>query len=610
MPVCAIESVRVEPYEDGATFGNAGQYEVVRATLRYAIDPATDRNARERIVDIDHTPRDEHGHVTFEGDLVVLRPVDASRGNRALLYSVANRGSVASLPLSVDAYAFPGQSDRIMPGDAWLLRRGYTVAWSGWQWDVVRRPGMVGLVAPEALGGDGRPIVGDVRVRFQVPEDVDTARLAGLALDPSMAPPLPYPPDGLAQRDAALTVQDRPDGDGRPIDRARWRFADTDHVALDGNFEAGRIYQITYRTARCPVVGTGLLAVRDAVSWLRDATAADGNPVAGTVDRVLATGASQSGRFLRQFLFEGMNADNRGRRVFDGVHVHIAGGRRGEFNCRYGQPGVIWRGRGDVPPYTTNALLERSREHGTVPKVVGTNSAAEYWRGDAWLAHGDGATRTDVEDAPDVRHYLVAGTDHLGRMGELVPGMFPHVNPPNALNSVPAERAIVAALDDWVRDGVDPPPSRVPRLDDGTAVDRGAALAWFGSRADVGTPSADALPIGRDAAATAIVSALDRDGNEIAGVRLPQVAVPVAAYTGWNVRPPLAGRPDLMPDFLGSRLPLGRTSVPSADDRDRYETMVCAEAERLRFERYLLDDDVWRVVADALRAYDETVTGA
>ena len=291
--------------------------------------------------------------------------------------------------MSVGAFAVPGASDHIEPGDGFLLRRGYTVAWSGWQWDVDRRPGMVGLAAPEALDDDGVPIAGPVRVRVQPANASDTLRLAGLSFDPNLAPPLPYPPADLENADAVLTVQDRPDGEASPIDRASWWFVDPEHIALQGGFEAGRIYEVVYRTARCPLAGAGFLAVRDAVSWLRHASESDGNPAAGRIDVTIATGSSQSGRFLRHFLSDGMNIDEDGRRVFDGVHIHIAGGRRGEFNSRYAQPGVIWRGPGDVPPYSTNALLERQRTLGAAPKVVATNSAAEYWRGDAWLAHGD-----------------------------------------------------------------------------------------------------------------------------------------------------------------------------------------------------------------------------
>jgi hypothetical protein len=603
--VCGIDAISTAPYEDGAAFGDSGPYEVVRALLRYAVDPADD--ASRRIVDLDRASRDADGLVWFESDLVVLRPADPSAGNRGLLYSVANRGSATSLPLSVGAFAIPGVSDRIEPGDGFLLRRGYSVAWSGWQWDVLRLPGMVGLAAPEALGADGAPIAGSVRVHVQPQVASGTARLAGLALDPNLAPPLPYPPAGLDNPEAVLTVQDRPDGVASPIDRGSWRFTDPEHIALDGGFEAGRIYEVVYRTERCPIVGLGFLAVRDAVSWLRHADGADSNPLAGRVDFALATGSSQSGRFLRHFLSEGMNLDDGANPVFDGVHVHIAGGRRGEFNSRRGQPGVIWRGPGDAPPFTTNGLLERQRAVGGMPKVVATNSAAEYWRGDAWLAHGDGATRTDVDDAPEIRHYLLAGVDHLGELGTLMAGMVPAVNPPNGLSAVGPERAIFVALERWVRDGVEPPPSRVPRLDDGTAIDRADALAQFAVRPGVCTPAPDALPIGRDEAAVAIVSALDADGNEIAGVRLPQLVEPVATYTGWNVRPPVDGRPDLMPDFVGSRLHLsigGRYA-----DRVDYEARVRKEAERLVAERYLLPEDVELVIADAVGRYDESLAG-
>lgn len=598
----------VEPYEEGTSFGDAGAYEAVRAVLRYAVDPATD--ASLRIVDLDRALRDANGLVTFESDLVVLRPVDPDAGNRGLLYSVANRGSVPSLPLSVGAFAIPGLSDRIEPGDGFLLRRGYTVAWSGWQWDIVRRAGMVGVAAPEALGDDDRPITGPVRVRVQPPTAAGTVRLAGLALDPNLAPPLPYRPADLADPHATFTVQDAPEDRGTPIERGSWRFTDAEHIALDGGFEAGRIYEVVYRTARCPVVGVGFLAVRDAVSWLRRADASDGNPVAGRVDFTLATGASQSGRFLRHFLSEGMNVDENGNAVFDGVHVHIAGGRRGEFNCRYGQPGVIWRGPGDVAPFTTNALLERQRAVGGMPKVVATNSAAEYWRGDAWLAHGNAVARTDVDDAPGVRHYLLAGVDHLGEIGAFAAAMIPAVNPPNGLSAVGPERAIFVALERWVRDDVEPPPSRVPRLDDGTAIDRAEALARFAARPGVYTPTPDALPGGGDDASAVIVSALDEHGNEIAGVRLPQLVEPVAAYTGWNVRPSIDGLPDLMPDFIGSRLPCtGPPPEQRYTDHADYEARVREAAGELVVERFLLPEDVDLVVGDALHRYDETVAG-
>jgi alpha/beta hydrolase family protein len=607
MPVCSVDSLTVAPYEDGAAFGDTGAYEVVRGIVRYAVDP--DAPASRRVVDLDRAPRDPDGLVRFDSDLVVLRPADPLAGNRGLLYSVANRGAAGSVPLSAGAFSIPGASDRIVPGDAFPLRRGYAVAWSGWQWDVLRGQGMVGLAAPTACGDDGAPIAGPVRVQVLAPASGPRLRLASLALDPDRAPPLPLPPAVLDDSGATLTVRDRPGDGGTVIARDAWRFVDAEHLELDDGFEAGRFYEVVFRTARCPVVGAGFLAVRDAVAWLRHAPVSDGNPLAGRVDFAIATGASQSGRFLRHFLFEGMNVDDEGRAVFDGVHVHIAGGRRGEFNVRYGQPGVMWHGVGDEPPFTTNAHVERQRAVGGVPKVIATNSAAEYWRGDAWFAHGDADTGRDVDDLPEVRHYLLAGVDHLGEIGSFVAAMVPAANRPNGLSAVAPERAIVVALEQWVRDGTPPPPSLVPRVDDGTAVERAPVLASLREHRDACVPDADALPPGRGGA-PGLVAAVDDDGNERAGVRLPQLTVPVAAYAGWNVRPSLDGLPALMPDFLGSRFPLPVVEIGRRyPDRADYETRVRTAAAALVEQRLLLDEDVAMVVDAALTAYDESIAG-
>jgi hypothetical protein len=306
-----------------------------------------------------------------------------------------------------------------------------------------------------------------------------------------------------------------------------------------------------------------------------------------------------------------MNVDDDGRTVFDGVHVHIAGGRRGEFNSRYGQPGVTWLGVGDDPPFTTNAHLARQRQLGGVPKVIATNSAAEYWRGDAWYTHGDADTGLDVDDAPEVRHYLFAGVDHVGELGGFIAAMAPVANTPNRLSAVACERALVVALEHWVRDGTEPPPSLVPRVDDGTAVERAPVLDFFRDKLGVPTPDAAALPPGRGTAAVARVAAIDDDGNERAGVRMPALTVPIAAYTGWNVRPPLDGLPALMPDFLGSRFPLPGDAVRQRyAGRADYEARVRAAAAALVEQRLLLDDDVAMVVDAALAGYDESTSGA
>jgi hypothetical protein len=194
-------------------------------------------------------------------------------------------------------------------------------------------------------------------------------------------------------------------------------------------------------------------------------------------------------------------------------------------------------------------------------------------------------------------------------MGNFVAMMLPAVNAPNGLGAVAPERAVFTALDAWVRDGVEPPANRVPRVDDDTAIDRADAIKWFAARGHP-VPDADALPLGRGDAAVALVSALDDDGNEVAGVRLPQLVEPVATYTGWNVRPPIAGRPHLAPDFLGSRFAMPRTAIEARyGERQRYEVRVRAVAEALVADGLLLADDVDFVVGSALAAYDESVGG-
>ena len=355
-------------------------------------------------------------------------------------------------------------------------------------------------------------------------------------------------------------------------------------------------YELIYRSAYAPVAGVGLLAMRDVGAHLRQ-----------THDHTLAFGVSQSGRFLRQFLFDGLNVDEEGRRVFDGVFAHIASARRGEFNQRYAQPSLthpLTSGYG--PPYDTSALLQKQRALGGAPKLFLTNSAWEYWRGDGALVHQDPVTGADLPDDPDARTYLIAGTDHIG--AQPMKALMPTANPTHLLDGSTVLRALFVCLEEWVCDGELPPPSQVPRLVDGTAVTRAAVLRKFHG---VAKPDVDALPwtpmIDPDSSSwplelgepqVALVSDIDVTGNELAGIRLPAVAVPAAAYTGWNPREAREGLPNVLYEFVGSRLPL--QSPPEVRDRETLESECRAAAQRLVNARFLLAGDVERVVNDAM----------
>jgi hypothetical protein len=624
------------PYESGRAFGAGGACERLDGIARFAVDPSAPANAA--ITDLGLAPVDPAGRVRFEADFVVLRPADPTRSRRRLLFQVVNRGRQPALPFSA-VTAPPAQeiTERIEPGDGFLLARGWTVAACGWQWDVVRRPGMLGLAAPEARLPEGDRD-GQVLVSFQPHVRTTHHGLWHWPLDPPPGQPdrvhTPYRPADPDDPDAVLTVRERRRAPATEVPRAAWRFAREDGgtvvpddtcVWLAGGFQPGRVYEVRYRPRECPVVGAGLLAVRDFVACVRH----DADSLAGPVDHVFAFGVSQSGRFLREFLYAGLNVDEAGRPVFDGVVPHVAGARRGEFNQRHGQPSVQHAASlGHLPPFTDAGLLERQRRLGGVPRVFTINTSSEYWRSQASLLHVvDGE---DVAPPGEVRTYLFAGCQH--GPGALPPtrspALTPWVRPANLLNTVdytPLLRAALVNLERWVVEGVEPPPDAVPRLSDGTAAERAEVLERF-SAADIGAalPWPDDLPalrrldlgdrvdegVVRHPAVAGepyrcLVSSVDADLNEEAGIRLPDLTVPLAAHTGWNPRRPESGGEGQTVDMLGSSIPLSREAIVARyGDREGYCRLVRREAERLVRARHLLEEDVERVVARAAAAYD------
>lgn len=236
------------------------------------------------------------------------------------------------------------------------------------------------------------------------------------------------------------------------IPRSRWRFTSPTSIALDGGFQRFHWYELIYRSSFAPVAGAGLLALRDVGTYLRR-----------DHDLVFAGGISQTGRVLREFLYQGLNQGEDGAPVFDGVLANIASARRGEFNRRYAQPSLLSPMMPEYgPPYDTTSLLARQRALGGAPKLISVNSSWEYWRGDGALVHQDAVTGADLPEDPGARTYLISGTDHIGPMGALK-RQFPTANPPHELDPGPVVRALFVALERWVADGIEPPPSAVPR---------------------------------------------------------------------------------------------------------------------------------------------------
>ncbi len=586
-----VESVHVKtvyPHSDS-------RYEWVEATVDFAVDP--ELLANERIVDLELAPRDADGLVRFDADLKLLRPVDG--GNGKLLFVVPNRGVPTLAPWLKNDF---------------LLNRGYTIASCGWQWDVQRGPAILGMSVPHAdvppgfmrLEWRSDSASADHPLSFTVPE-IDALPAGAEALFTFTD----YPTVDVDDPDAVLSVRTSPDAEPTMIPRDRWRFTDETHLALDGGFKPFRWYELVYRTARTPVVGCGLLAIRDIVAHLRG----DG------INHAFAYGVSQAGRLLRQFLADGLNVDETGMTVFDGVFSESASAATGEFNHRYAQPSVAQvNGFGNVAPFAAAELLARQRQLGGVPKTIFTNSATEYWHSGGALLHVDPITGTDLPEDPDIRTYLLASTDHFG--SSKLKEAFPTANPVHRLDVTPVNRALFAALEDWVCDGVEPPPSKVPRTSDGTAVARKEVLSLFSHTA---APDPSALPHTRDidlgpdadrgigrwpiklgAPYVDLVSAVDDDGNEVAGIRLPSVAAPLAAYTGWNPRRHIDELPDVLYERVGSKLafPPGRPSITDRyPSREDYVSAARRAAESLVAERFLLAEEVDAVVQKAAVDY-------
>ena len=653
MAVVKLEISRRSPYAGGKTFGDVGKYEQIDGTAHYAVDPLHPANAG--IVDLDLAPRDSDGNVRFASDFTLLKPLRMENGNGSLLYDVVNRGRKTVMARFNNSGRPTMPSDPLDPGDGFLMRHGYSVVFGGWQADVPRGVGLIGLQAPDALDADGEPVSGRIMCQFQATHFTQFFLLA----DRQHAP---HPAVDADEREATLTVRDHPNDPAEPIARDKWRFMrfqdeaqepDPCHIFMEEGFEPGRIYQLVYTTRGSKVVGLGFAAMRDLVSHFKRAS--DDNPCADGIQRAHAFGASQSGRFLRQYIHTGINTAEDGSMALDGIIPHVAGGMRGEFNLRFGQPSkdvcyIIpelfpFADTEQSDPVTgkSGSLLERLHERGHLPKIMFTNTSAEYWRGDAALIHTNFA---DMSDAPEeseyVRRYHFAGSPHgsgsfppLGTRDDGMRGQLPF----NIIDYNPLLRAALQNLDHWVRSGRPAPASRHPRVSDGTAVESHMLAAKFGRipgvpfpekvtramRLDYGPEAhlgrTTTLPPVAGEEFPALVSNVDDDCNEIGGIRLPDLTVPVATYTGWNLRHPDIGAPGLVIGITGGLagwvLPFAATAArraasgdprPSISERyaskEDYVSQTKKAAERLAGEGYMLEEDIENSLRYAAVRYD------
>ncbi|MGZ3551929.1 MAG: alpha/beta hydrolase domain-containing protein [Vulcanimicrobiaceae bacterium] len=616
--VSSVDVASRTPYLDGRTFGAAGAYERIVGTMHFADDP-NERHNRE-VIDLDKAPRDAAGLVESYGDLVILTPSDPARRNGTVLFEVSNRGGRA-LPAWFDLAS--GGADN--PGDGFLLDAGYTLVWVGWQFDVPQQANLLRLHAP-VVTENGKPVTGLVR-----DDNVPSER--GIYMDLAHRDHVPYPVADPNDPANVLTVRDGVDAPRTVIPRTAWQFAPgRPAIRYDAGFIPGKIYELVYR-AKDPVpVGLGLAAVRDAISYFkydRDAVV--------PVKRAYGFGISQSGRFLRHFLYQGFNQDERGRDVFDGVLAHVAGAGRGSFNHRFAQPSRDGPSYSsffyptDLFPFTPqdesdpiagdrDGLLSHEHVDSNV-KIFLTNTSYEYWGRGVSLTHTTPDGRADVALPSNVREYLLTGGQHFSLPIESGPLPFLQ-NQPDVLDYRYMMRALLVDLDAWVRRGTLPPASRIPSIASHTLVahDRVAFPkipgvrfpAYYRAvyRVDYGPrwktdgiidnePPKAGVPFG------VLLPQVDADGNDIAGIRLPEISVPLATYTGWNLRTAVIGAPDKTQDFYGSFIPFAATHAersaagdPRLSIAERYSSEQAylaqyrAAAERLANERLILRSDI------------------
>lgn len=696
--VARIEILERKPFAGGMAFGPVGQYELLRGRLHYAVEPNHPRNSavvdlhfahsgrlradlstivEGRLVEVlGEDPRNGSGDVVFSGDFFLLKPVDLSRGNHRLLYEVNNRGNILMLSYFNNAESSNRPNTAEHAGNGWLMRQGYSLLWSAWNWDVEkvgRQPLRINL--PVIVSANGGPMTATINAELAVQSE-DGVLVERIAWGDSRC----YPVATATREKAVLTVRSGPDSKRRLIDRGDWQFAiitphgtprfDPVHVYLPGGFEKGKLYELIYTAQHPRVVGLGLTAVRDAISFFRFEAADDSgnaNPLLlnGKPDSKSAYifGISQSGRFITHMIYQGFHVDEQNRMVFEGARPHVAGGGKGGFNYRFAQtthhPKHLqgnyfpadhfpfhYKPDGHVQhdPFGQAGRLEgdlfaEAKRLGKIPKLLVVNHEGEYWTRSASMVHTEVDGMRDAQLHPLVRVYMVNGVRHgtPSRNGRRTTRTSEHLL--NQLDPRPIGRALLVALDEWVSRSIDPPASRVPRIDRRELLsasehrDRFPAIPGyqFGSLYFPGLrhPGINLRPPRVDYGPRfwtqgvqdyvppktygprfeTLVPAFDSDGNPVGGIRLPQLSVPLGTNQGFNPRRETAGAPDHLKAFESSFWPFAQTRderIRNGDvrlsieeryvDKEDYVGKMTKAARLLADEGFLLKEDETEII--------------
>ncbi|MFZ5608638.1 MAG: alpha/beta hydrolase domain-containing protein [Pseudomonadota bacterium] len=613
--VQGITITQRETLPEAVPTGHFGPYERLEGIVRFAFAPDAPANAP--VVDLALAPRNGAGEVEARANFVILQPADAARRRGIAWLEVSNRGGMAGLRYFHKA----GRGAAEPYGDGLLFRQGLSLIWVGWQYDVPAGEGRMWFDAPIARLRDGGAITGLARSDWVVDADATLLNLGHRSL------PTIYQAVDFSHPDHRLTRRQGRDAVREEVARASWRFS-ADGKAILGDFKAGYIYELVYRTEDPRVVGLGLAAARDFASFAKYDAASPFK-----VDQAIAFGVSQTGRFLRHFLYQGFNVDEAGRPVFDGMLIHTAGAGRGSFNHRFAQPSrdahrySAFFYPTDLFPFSTypqpdpltgkaRGLLDALPE-AAIPKIVATNTGYEYWGRAAALIHSDWRTGADVPLHPRERVYHLAGGQHyVGRMPVRLDGS----ETGNPLDFLTVLRALAVRLVAWVGEGSAPPPSRYPQRADKTLVPASSLAypAWLGIArppqphsayvADYG-PRWDAGIIDRQPPVLRreimpLVPAIDPSGNELGGIRLPALSVPAASFIPWSMRKNRANPLELN-DFEGFVVAL--PADLQRPDRARFLAASRTAAQDLIDQGLLLAEDMGDVLHEQATLWDKVM---
>ncbi len=645
--VTRVEVASREDVLGGKSFGQAGAYERITGRAYFSVAVANPHN--DLIVDLANAINMRDGEVEFSSDFMAIRPKDPAKSNGSLLLEIPNRGKSRIIAL-VDGGDWNITNNA---GDAWLLRNGYSVAALGWQWDATG-PDTLKFYAPIAKQ-NGSTIEGLVRGDLMLSQVAPEIPLGHLILGNIGGGEYPVSkPDDPRN---SLSVRESRDATRETIPRSQWQFAHlvggklvpgNKYIHLNGGFRPGKIYEYVYVAADPVIAGLGFAAARDFASYAKHAADA-----IAPATRVYGEGISQNGRFLRDFLYQGFNADEQGRIALDGLLAHVAGAGRGSFNYRFAQPSRDAQPTSsiffptDIFPFTdqpetdpvtgeTGGLLDRVRAANVVPKIFLSNTSYEYWGRVASLIHSSSDGKLDVSISPEVRIYHFTGLQHFS-------GPFPPAKGKGDLDGDEPEsplpvkffwRAMLANMDAWVRANRPPPESSYPLIARGNLVPlvkyafpeiphlkkpheaNEAYRLDFGPEWQRGILTVEPPKVGE--AFPVLVPQVDGDGNERDGVRLPEITVPLATYTGWNLRDPAIGAPDQRVSFEGSFIPFARTAAEraSAGDprlsvaeryatREDYLTRYKRAVDQLIAQRWIIPEDRPALLAQGELEWDQ-----